>query len=260
MEPGFKQSEVMIVAQLPWQDRALGGQSPPTSRPARSPGLLLKTISLPISSCRFHIHHSPPPPALLGSSDAIFSLLSTLCFLRLLLHMCVFVCMLYCHQVAHEHVQAPPSARAHKPTQSPYTWRRQKWHIVFSWILEVAECQSAHCNIWVFAAARGARRAQTGEKHSSEAGSCEYGSALVFFTPKTGCPWHRLKVACAALERKKRVSVNVTHFGVQNESGCQNIFPCWGYCRTTRNLQDNWELKNQSSRAIQMEQLDTKQM
>lgn len=62
MEGGFKQCEVKIVAQLPWQRRALGGQSPWLLTLPRSPGPLLKTISLPISSCHFHIHRSPPSP------------------------------------------------------------------------------------------------------------------------------------------------------------------------------------------------------
>lgn len=57
VEAGFKQCEVKIVAQLPWQRRALGGQSIWLLTLPRSPWLLLKTIILPISLCRFHIHH-----------------------------------------------------------------------------------------------------------------------------------------------------------------------------------------------------------
>lgn len=60
VEGGFKQCKVKIVAQLPWQRRALGGQSPWLLTLPRSLGPLLKTISLPISSRHFHIHRLPP--------------------------------------------------------------------------------------------------------------------------------------------------------------------------------------------------------
>lgn len=56
MEGEFKQCKVKIVAQLPWQHRALGGQSPRLLTLPRLPGPLLKTISLLVSSCHFFIH------------------------------------------------------------------------------------------------------------------------------------------------------------------------------------------------------------
>lgn len=60
VEGVFKRCKVKIVAQLPWQRCALGSQSPWLLTLPRLPRPLLETISLPISYCRFHIHHSPP--------------------------------------------------------------------------------------------------------------------------------------------------------------------------------------------------------
>lgn len=60
VEGVFKQCKVKIVAQLPWQCYALGGQSPWLLTLPRSPRPLLETISLPISYCHFRIHYSPP--------------------------------------------------------------------------------------------------------------------------------------------------------------------------------------------------------
>ncbi len=133
MEDGFKQCEVKIVAQLPWQRHALGGQSPWLLTLPRSPGLLLKTISLPVSSCHFHIHSSPPFPHLHSSCSRrcyICRLVYRHCVFYSCNSTCVFVSMLtaikwycksdscawtYSHQCTHTSLH---KARVHEEDRS----------------------------------------------------------------------------------------------------------------------------------------------
>lgn len=162
MEGGFKQCKVKIVAQLPWQCSALGGQSPWLLTLPRSPGLLLQTISLPISSC--HFPHSPSSPfpwssscsarhficCLSHAADTVLSTTATA-------HVCVCEYTLLpssgvvkvAHQMcAHTHTHTSPDKTNVYDGDTSDTF-------LFSWVLEVAECQSAYCNIWVCTAAGG---------------------------------------------------------------------------------------------------------
>lgn len=130
MEGEFKQCEVKIVAQLPWQCCALGSQSPWLLTLPRSPRPLLKTISLPISSCHFHIHHWPPFPYssssffcqvvhLLRACGSHFNGYSRYCVLYNCDSMCVCLWVYFTHIVCYCHQVVLPKWLMHVYILSP---------------------------------------------------------------------------------------------------------------------------------------------
>lgn len=126
----------------------------------------------------------------------------------------------YSHPCMHTHTHT------HKPKQSPDTWRRQKRHIVFSWMLEVAPCQSAYCNVWVFAAARRGNSGQKTEENTTTRQSVVNVGHLWF----SSCPYRKTSFSQwhsrVASSEKKWWALNdlmsFLYYGIQSGNGYQS--------------------------------------